>query len=379
MSSSPGTRRLLRPAAMFFLLFLALTYLFLNLELVRSDKYSTQTLPSDISKLSQQQREQLRRLYEQMEQQNGEPILSQPHMDKSVPESQAELLSIRSRRNRPLPKCASDGERAQTFLMVFMGHSGSTAILSELYNHSQVHVGTMEPVDHQEVFNTTEALKRTREIFNYAIRQGRTVGFKIRPNHVLAEPEAWRELVVEYKTRIVWQYRKNIMKAAIGEYSNRYLNDTSAIEGLKLNLSREERCRIGAGCSYRIENFGFLHYQLRSMLYSQNSIAGAVKVLSGDSPCVREMPYEDYLYDRDAFMADLNRFLGLGREDTTPERFKATSDNMCEVVENWDELCDKFYGCILWQPLLDDPRNNCFCKLASGSPTSGYCSMAPPT
>lgn len=367
---------------MLFIVFTVFIFIFFNAELVRTDddNYNTRTtpktnFPDDISQLTRAQIAQLRLLHDQLERNEATEERTGP-----VPESLAELSSIRSRRNRPLPKCSHGGERAKAFIMVFMGHSGSTAIITELMNHSQVHVAEKEPLDHQSSFNTTEALQIARGIFDNGVQLDKTVGFKMRPQHILAQPEAWRQLVAEYDARIIWQYRKNLFKAAIGEYTNRYLNDTSVVEGLEKNLSREERCRIGAGCSFRIENFHFLHENLRSMIRSQRLITQAVATLSTDSlhagtPCVREMPYEDYLYDRDAFMSDLKRFLGLGRESTAPARFKATSDNMCEVVENWDELCDKFYGCVLWQHMLDDPRNECYCTMASGVPSSANCDI----
>eukprot|EP00171_Calliarthron_tuberculosum_P014254 IDg14254t1 len=67
----------------------------------------------------------------------------------------------------PLPACARSGTRARTFLMVFMGHSGSSAIISELGAHSQVYFEDGEPIDHFEYeHNTTLALAWTRSFSN---------------------------------------------------------------------------------------------------------------------------------------------------------------------------------------------------------------------
>lgn len=286
-----------------------------------------------------------------------------------------QTLLNNARRRRPMPECAKSGAKAEAFFMVFMGHSGSTAILTEIRNHSQTIGGDSEPVDHQQVFNTTEALEITRRILDHGKKVGRMPGFKIRPAHILAAPDAWRAIVKEYGIRIIWQYRKNLFKSAVGEYTNRYLNDSSVVEGLHSNMTREERCKIGVGCSFRIDNFTFLHDRLRAMIRSQRMITSAVAELARDSPCVREVPYEDYLYDRQSVMDDLFQFLGLESEPTAPARFKATSDRMCEIVQNWDEVCDQFYGCVLWQHMLDDARNGCFCNLSSGAPTSQYCDI----
>lgn len=274
--------------------------------------------------------------------------------------------TIRSR--PPQPSCVTTGKRARSFLMVFSGHSGSTAIMSELRGHSQVFVEKFEPVDHQPVFNTTEALEIARDYFDRGLAKGKTPGFKIRPSHIKTAPERWRALAEEYDSRIIWQYRKNLFKASVGEYTNRYLNDTSVIEGFQKNVSAEERCKIGAGCSFRVDDMNFLNDILLSGVSSQRQITNAVRVVSRGKGCLRELTYEDYLYDREPAMADLQEFLGLDWEQTAPARFKVTKDKLCEIVENWDELCNHFYGCLEWQHQLDDPRNGCFCSLSDTEP-----------
>lgn len=278
-----------------------------------------------------------------------------------------------ARRERPLPACAASGQRATTFLMIFMGHSGSSAILSELREHSQVHLEIPELVDHQDQFNTTDALRTIEQFFDRGMKFGKTPGFKIRPTHILNEPEAFRKLFDKYNTRIIWQYRQNLFKASVGEYANRYLNDTMNVEGLRENITMEERCKKGAGCHFPISNFTFLHHTLVLKVRSHHLITNAVYTATqGGRDCVREIPYEDYLYDRASVMHDLQRFLGLKYEQTAPLRFKATKDSMCDVVDNWGEVCRNFYGCLVWQPMLNDAKNKCFCPYASG--TTKYCS-----
>lgn len=89
-------------------------------------------------------------------------------------------------------------------------------------------------------------------------------------------------------------------------------------------------------------------------------------------PCVREITYEDYLYDRVALMAGFKLFLRLGAELTTPDRLKATEDSWCVVVENLDQLCDWFCGLLLLHHLLYDIWSKCFCRLAFGSPSATF-------
>lgn len=262
-----------------------------------------------------------------------------------------------------IPECAKDGKRAKSFLMVFMGHSGSSAILSELFSHSQTHQKDPEPVDHYEYqHNTTLALKYTRDFFDEGISLGKTPGFKIRPRHIKEDPEAWAQLAREYDTRIIWQYRMNLFKSSIGEYSHRKLNDTSVVEGLRGNMTAEERCKVGAGCSFRVEDHKYFHTLLKDSVLGDKAISTAVHLISGGGSCVYALPYENYLYDRETSMRELQTFLGLTFEDNPPLRRKATSDNMCSVVTNWNEMCSNFYGCHVWRSMMDDPRNGCKCE-----------------
>lgn len=298
--------------------------------------------------------------------------LSAAETNTNKPSARAVSVS-EARRARPMPACAASNTPAKTFLMVFMGHSGSSAILSELRGHSQVYMEVAELVDHQPVENTTAALISTREFFDRGIAKGKIPGFKIRPRHILNAPDEWSALAAEYDTHIIWQYRQNIVKAGIGEFTHRYLNDSSVVEGLRSNLSLQERCEIGAGCRFNISNFTFLHSIFAGMMRSQNTIARAVHAISKHSGCVREVPYEDYLYDRQQAMTDLRTFLRLPHQNSVPLRFKATGDNLCQVVRNWNELCSNFYGCLLWQHMLNDERNNCFCQLSNGP--SKFCTF----
>lgn len=304
---------------------------------------------------------------------NCPPLISAQHLENaSVLSLPPPITSFQARHSRPLPSCARG--RARSFLMVFMGHSGSSALVTELKQHPLIQIESNEMVDHQSTFNTTEALAITRAYFKRVIATGKVPAFKIRPTHILNDPEAWKKLLAEFNTRIIWNYRKNIFKQVVGEYSHRYLNDTSAVEGLRVNLTAKERCRIGAGCRFPITNFNFFHSTLRGITRSQHSIYRAIGHLSTDqAACVREVPYEDYLYHRQQVLHDLFSFLGLPFVQTTPDRFKATDDNLCHVVENWPQLCRKFYGCILLQHMMDDERNSCYCPLSVGN--TEYCKL----
>lgn len=266
-----------------------------------------------------------------------------------------------------LPPCAerNSSEIAQSFLMVFMGHSGSSAILSEMGQHKKFWVTVPEPVDHGEYEqNTTLALQYADEYFTNGTMYGKIAGFKMRPFHIMQNPQAWRDLVKKHKTRIIWQFRANVFKQAVGEYTHEYLGDNAVIEGLKDGLTLEERCKTGK-CRFKIENMDHLHQLLVKFSTNDEQIKTAVHYLGAQGGsadgCVLPVAYEDYLYGRKNIMRQIHAFMGVEHEDHPPTRRKATKDNMCEAVENFDQVCDSFYGCAAWRWMMDDHINGCKC------------------
>lgn len=276
---------------------------------------------------------------------------------------------------KPLPACAASGARAKSFLIVFMGNSGSTAISLDLSNHPEVYVEKLEMVDQNGMDNATEALEDTRRFFEEGARQGKVPGFKIRPKHVKKEPEKWAALMREFDTRLIWQYRKNTLKSALTSYIKYDIGDELNVGGLMRNITWEERCKTGKGCSHKVD-FDTFYDRLRGHVEWTDNVVDTAKILDDGRGCVWEAPYEEYLADRDQFVDGLQRFLGIERRYVKQERWKGTSDALCEVVENWDELCEKLYGCVVWQPMLEDPKNGCYCEnYTSGG--SDYCQTRP--
>eukprot|EP00177_Eucheuma_denticulatum_P002530 GFKZ01004543.1.p1 GENE.GFKZ01004543.1~~GFKZ01004543.1.p1 ORF type:complete len:461 (+),score=83.04 GFKZ01004543.1:805-2187(+) len=251
--------------------------------------------------------------------------------------------------------------RAKTFFIVFMGHSGSTAFITELRTHSEFEVEKLEPLDHGEYRRDTElSLKRAEELMESGIAKGKIPGFKIRPYHILNKPDAWRAFVKKYDTRVVWQYRENIMKQAIGEYRHRFLNDSSVVEGLRTN---QKPCEKGSDqqCRIRIDEMKGLHGLMNDLSTSDELLTSAARALhKGEDMLV--VKYEDYLYRRERTMRETFDFFGVDFQETAPQRLKASPDSLCEMVVNFQELCNHFHPCQLWRPYLQDDVNDCRCR-----------------
>lgn len=284
------------------------------------------------------------------------PVASTINTGKSPSNSAVhEILKNSSRVEEP------NRPKAKTFIVLFMGHSGSTAFITELRAHSAFEIEKLEPVDHGEYeHNTDLALKQARQIFDSGIGHGKVPGFKLRPLHIARDPEAWRTLFKEYDTRIIWQFRENLFKMAIGEYRHRVLNDSSVVEGLK---PQEKPCEDKSQrCTFEVRDMNMVHFLLNDFSKSDEMMLDAVQMIRRDENTMT-VKYEDYLYRREETMKETFDFLGVSHENTTPQRIKASPDSLCDMVSNFDEVCHIFYPCQLWRTFMDDPVNNCRCRL----------------
>ncbi|GAB0488934.1 hypothetical protein MMPV_000147 [Pyropia vietnamensis] len=310
---------------------------------------------------------------------------------------------------RGMPECAAGSGRASNFLMVFMGHSGSTAMMTALQPHSQVHITGLEPVDHYErATNTASALAYAHAFFSAATARNQTGGFKIRPRHIRRAPTAWRALVRRHGVRIIWQYRQNMLKQAVGTYTIDVLGDRTAYEGVvvspQTSPSPPSVSSHSAGGSNttsaaaamggrsepsatpRVTRFRAdphtLYDIMRNRVLGDQEVTDAIRLLGADG-CVLPVSYEEFHADPAATMRRVSGFLGIDpAEAHPPMRAKATSDALCEVLTNWAEVCAAFYPCPELRPLLDDAVCRCSSALAASTfvPTgsSPYCLVKRP-
>jgi len=276
-----------------------------------------------------------------------------------------------------VPKCANKltavselsgapaREKASSFVLLFMGHSGSTALISALQQHPDVYVKGFEPLDHGAMArNTSAALEYARRFFEAGIEMNKTVGFKLRPYHIQNNHSEWADLFREFDTRIIWNYRSNVFKQAIGHYPIVYLNDTSRFMGLartvKTNTNRKRKKKRLE--KYAIHNMTAFYELLSSRYRGERRVENALVALG--IPCVLPLSYELLLGNPNKASLTMQSFLNLPLNHTLQAaRTKATGDNMCKVVTNWDEVCESFFMCHRWRGMMDNPEIGCTCPV----------------
>lgn len=286
-----------------------------------------------------------------------------------------------------MPSCAVSDTPAKNFLMVFMGHSGSTALMTSLAQHSATNIDSLEPVDHGAFVQGSKydaalrALTYTMDLFANGTATRKIVGFKIRPRHLQLRPANFSKLIRLYDTRIIWSYRTNMLKQAIGDYAIHYKGDHAAYEGLKVDANGTATANPSTARAerFKIHDMDALHTLLKNRVSGDMQVARALHQISPDG-CVLPISYESYLRRPELTLERVQTFLGLDTREMHPAlRKKATSDSICDVVENWQELCQAFFGCVQWRWMLDDFENGCACSRLNPSSfkrSFKYCSIS---
>lgn len=286
-------------------------------------------------------------------------------------DNRAKRSETRLRWVSDLPPCAAQG-RARTFMMLFQGHSGTTALMTSLRQHSETFINGLEPIDHAPYINATtgriigngsaEALKFTEQFFANTTRHGLTAGFKARPNHILNLRKEFAELVKRYSTRIIWSYRANVLKQSIGDYRIHNYQDLVSYEGLRVDKMGVVTEPSSRAKSFRINDTDELLRLIKRRAMSDHVLSSAVSEIANDG-CVLPISYESYLKDPDITLERIQRFLGLNASERhAAQRAKANGDSLCELVENFDEVCEAFFVCAELRWMLDDVENGCSCS-----------------
>jgi len=239
----------------------------------------------------------------------------------------------------------------------FTGHTGSTAFMSILKQHSELRVPALEPLCNRE-----DKLSYTQSFFHIAEGDGRhrVPGFKLRHADLMKFPDGFAELIQDRETRLITLVRENFFKAGLGLYTVRALMDNSAVMGRKVGVNSEDPCvRDPSLCRFEVRNIKFLAY----LVLRYEAGTKVVRSIANAMPwsCELVVTYEEFLRDMRGTMTKVYDYLGVGQEERRPGLAKVVNDNPCAVVSNYQEVCAKLWGCSAIRPFLEDPANNCFC------------------
>lgn len=272
---------------------------------------------------------------------------------------------IENSNSADIPVCARQ-LRAESFVLLFVTHSGSTALLTALEKNRRIRfAGTAannhEPIDHAPQKSDHDgALRQAERFFKDMRKRGIVGGLKMKPYHILARPTEWGALFDRYSTRIIWMFRGNLFKQAVGEYDIIVRGERIRFGGYKIDKTAHKKKR------FSVDNMQALHKILLWRRGCNNDLERAV-IASGEDRCILPMSYEAFSASPAVQIERAQKFLGLEvMPGLTPGRRKVGKDSLCAMVSNWNDVCAAFYGCDEWRAMMEDTVNECSCPHVSG-------------
>lgn len=228
------------------------------------------------------------------------------------------------------------------FVILFIERDGSTYLTSMLGEHARVRmVYERFAVMRQQDATAAEQIVWARD-FLTAPLVGRlaAMGFKTKLVDVL-DSDAFASVLHETGSKIVRMQRRNLVKAVVSRVNARRLYEATG----KWNLyDKSDRMP-----PFAIEPAKFQGY-IQEREQAEQALDDYVVRLSLPSVTIS---YEDLLLDKDAVLVELFAFLGVPAHSVKGKPLKHTSDDLQDVVLNFDELRDSVAG-TRYAPMFDE-------------------------
>ena len=243
------------------------------------------------------------------------------------------------------------------FVVLFPGRSGSTYVISALDAHPAI-LAKGEVLDPMRPEGPEKQLEWTRRYLRGPIlNRNRAVGFKTKLRDVL-DQDGFATILRDLDVRIIYLDRRNDVKHAISRITARRLKDTigrwnrydgdARLDPIEVDLE-DFQTRLEA---VEAEKATISEYvgRLEGRLPAAYSVDVAFKtpVLLPSAVAIAtellHLDYEDLLADPTATFHRILAFLGLPPAPIQGSTLKNTSDDLREVVTNFDELRARYTG-----------------------------------
>ncbi|MFN7037622.1 MAG: hypothetical protein ACK4SN_14785 [Bellilinea sp.] len=218
-------------------------------------------------------------------------------------------------------------------MILFIERDGSTYMISLMTSHPQIQsVYERFAVMKQKGASAKEQIDWARKFFTPPlITRYRAVGFKTKLVDILNKEE-FSQLLIEKKARVIQMQRRNQVKAVVSRINAKRLHDATG----NWNLYSEKE-RLPA---FEIDPDVF-HQYLLERVQADEELTNFTKKLN--LPTLK-MVYEDLLVNRDEILSRVFDFLGVDPFPVEGKTLKNTSDDLREVVLNFEQLRSKYTG-----------------------------------
>lgn len=217
------------------------------------------------------------------------------------------------------------------YVIVFQARSGSTYLTEVLDSHPSVYA-MGEKFAELKSKGPVRQLAAMRKFFE-ELPDGdfAAIGFKTKLRDV-ADRRKFAELLQEHKVQVIFLGRRNIVKHVVSCFNSQRLYDATG----DWNLYRDSD-RLS---SFRIDPEEFANW-LRKFDEGRKALEEFVMALQLPTLCLY---YEDLLAEREKSVALALSFLRVPVAPLQGRTKKNTSDDLRDVVNNFDELRSKYIG-----------------------------------
>jgi len=221
--------------------------------------------------------------------------------------------------------------QVNTFVLFLVARVGSTYLTSLMKSHPQILALSEELRDLEEQGAVAQMKWSEKFLTPPLIGKHKVRGFNVKLVH-LCDPEGFARLLNEKGCKIVHMQRRNRVKAVISRLNGERLYDKTGMWGLFNESNRLPPMHVD------LAKFDEYLNHREKMDFEMDSYVRSI------GRPLRPLCYEDLLADRDAFLGSLYEFLEVDPFPVQGETLKITSDDLREVVLNFDELRDHYAG-----------------------------------
>lgn len=239
---------------------------------------------------------------------------------------------------------------SKPFVIMFTARSGSTALYGQLRKHpdivmrAEVFGAKTLPDDVEQTDdNRIQFLRKFWAPFKGGATPSAAPwrGFKWqidRKNAQFSRPRRLLKIMSEYDPRIVVLRRDNILKQAISALNaRRLLTATKDSERPSAHVTMENAAVLEQFKTEKLKvEIAELHQVVNGIRRSRHRLDLLASEIAGAK---KEVRYEDFVSNPREFMMGLCEFIGVDPNKIGTQAYmKITSDNLADVVENYDEV-----------------------------------------
>ena len=213
------------------------------------------------------------------------------------------------------------------YVILFIERDGSTYLSSLLVSHPHIDaVYERFAVMENKGASASDQIKWASQYWTKSlINKAAARGFKTKLVNVL-DQESFKNLLIEKNVHIIQMLRQNRVKAVVSKINAKRLHDQSGFWNLYKETDRMPPMEI------KLDVF-------QKLLTERENLEAELNEFTAGLPLNKiVINYEDLLSDREAVLKTIFKFLNVDYKIVESKTLKHTSDDLRDVVLNFDEL-----------------------------------------